>query len=68
MFIQLNNIYKGVNKIMNDLNFYELELINKLVANHFDNGEPTDNEWELSETLTTKLINQLDSLPLIHNH
>tara|TARA_R110000787_G_scaffold165250_1_gene278339 strand:- start:221 stop:382 length:162 start_codon:yes stop_codon:yes gene_type:complete len=53
---------------MNELNFYELELINKLVANHFDNGEPTDKEWELSETLTTKLINQLDALPLIHNH
>jgi len=49
---------------MNKLNFNELELLIKLVNNHFDNGEPNNNEWELSETLTTKLINQMDSLPI----
>jgi len=49
---------------MNELNFNELELLIKLVTNHFDNGEPTNNEWELSETLTNKLTNQIDSLPI----
>tara|TARA_R110000822_G_scaffold49805_1_gene130675 strand:- start:515 stop:670 length:156 start_codon:yes stop_codon:yes gene_type:complete len=49
---------------MNELNFDELEVLIKLVANHFDNGEPTNNEWELSETLTTKLTNQIDSLSI----
>ena len=49
---------------MNELNFNELELLIKLVTNHFDNGEPTNNDWELWETLTTKLTNQIDSLPI----
>ena len=49
---------------MNELNFNELELLIKLVNNHFDNDEPTNNEWELSETLTNKLTNQMDSLPI----
>lgn len=49
---------------MNELNFNELELLIKLVTNHFDNGEPTNNDWELSETLKTKLTNQMDSLPI----
>ncbi len=49
---------------MDKLNFNDLELLIKLVTNHFDNGEPTNNEWELSETLTNKLTNQMDSLPI----
>ena len=49
---------------MNELNFNELELLIKLVNNYFDSGEFINNEWELSETLTTKLTNQMDSLPI----
>ena len=49
---------------MNELNFNELELLIKLVNNHFDNDEPTNNEWNFSGALTTKLTNQIDSLPI----
>ncbi len=49
---------------MNKLNFDELELLIKLVNKHFDNGEPTNNEWNFAGALTTKLTNQIDSLPI----
>ena len=49
---------------MNELNFNELLLLIKTVEHYFDSDNPINIEWDLSEVLMNKLMNQMDSLPI----